>query len=93
MVMIALCGSLIGAVFGTRFKVYALLPTILLGLVLVAAIAAIRGAPLSAAIAAAAVWTVFLQFGYLGALLTQLCLTADRQPLRGSLRSTNTARN
>ena len=82
MVMIALCSSLIGAALGARLKVYVLFPAILLGVVLVAAIAAIRGAPPSAAFSAAVVWTVSLQLGYCGGLLAHLCLAAGPRLLR-----------
>jgi hypothetical protein len=79
---IYLCSSLIGAALGARFKVIVLFPAILLGVVLVAAIAAIGGAPPSAAFSAAVVWTVSLQFGYFGGLLAHLCLAAGRRRFR-----------
>lgn len=88
MVMIALCSSLIGAVLGTRFKVYALFPATMLGLLLVAATAVFRGAPLASAISAAMVWTTSMQAGYMGGLLTRFSLVASRLPAHRSLRST-----
>ena len=74
MVMIALCSSLIGATLGTRLKVVALVPALILGVVLVIAVAAVTGTAVSAAIGAVVVWAIFLQLGYLGGLLTHLCL-------------------
>ena len=81
MVMIALSSSLIGAVLGTRFKVLILFPTIAVGIALVAAIAALLGSALSTAIIAAVTLGVCLQVGYLGGLVTRICLTAARRPL------------
>ena len=74
MVMIALCSALFGATLGTRFKVLVLVPATILGIVLVTAVAAANGAAVSAAIGAVVVWAIFLQLGYLGGLLTRLCL-------------------
>jgi hypothetical protein len=75
MVMIALCSSLIGATLGTRLKVVALVPALILGLV-VTAVAAVTGAAVSTAIGAFVVWAIFLQLGYMGGLLTRFCLEA-----------------
>jgi hypothetical protein len=88
MVMIALCSSLIGAVLGTRFKVLILYPAMMIGLALVAIIAAVRGSALSTAFGAALTLGVFLQLGYLGGLVTRLCLTAGRPVSPRSLPST-----
>jgi ABC-type amino acid transport system permease subunit len=88
MVMIALCSFLVGAVLGTRLRVKALFPAMMLGLVLVVGVSVTRGSGLLAAISAIGVWVVALQFGYLGGLLTRFCLAASRQPLHRSLRST-----
>ena len=89
MVMIAICSSLIGAVLGTRLKVLVLFPAILLGLALVLAVAAIKGAPASSALGAGVVLAIGLQLGYFGGLLTRYCLTAGRviaeRPLRSNL--------
>jgi hypothetical protein len=71
MVMIALCSSLIGTTLGTRFRVLVLIPAIMLGVLLVAATALVKGSALSSAIGAIAVWAVFLQLGYVGGLLTR----------------------
>jgi hypothetical protein len=76
MVMIALCSALIGATLATRFKVLVLIPAMVLGIVLVIAVAAVTGAAVSAAIGAVIVWAIFLQLGYLGGLVTRLCLEA-----------------
>jgi hypothetical protein len=88
MVMIALCSSLIGAVLGTRFRIHVLLPAAVLGLMIVAAVAALRGAAASSAIAAAIVFVIALQLGYLGGLFTRFCLAATRLASYRSLRST-----
>ena len=76
MVMIALCSSLIGATLGTRLKVFALVPALIMGIVLVTAVGTVTGAAVSAAIGAAVIWTICLQLGYLGGLLTRFCLEA-----------------
>jgi hypothetical protein len=76
MLMIALCSSLIGATVGTRLKVFALVPVLILGMVLVTAVGAVTGAAASAAIGAAVVSTICLQLGYLSGLLTRFCLEA-----------------
>lgn len=88
MVMIALCSSLIGAVMGTRFKVQVLFPTTMLGIVMVAAVAVLKGSTLSWAIAAATVCVVSLQMGYLGGLFTRFYMAASRVAPHRSLRST-----
>ena len=76
MVMIALCSSLVGATLSTRFRVLVLIPAIVLGVVLVATSAVVKGSALSSAIGALAVWVVFLQLGYMGGLLTRHVLEA-----------------
>lgn len=76
MVMIALCSSLLGATLGTRYKVAVLFPAIVIGIVLVVATAVLKEATMSAAISVLAIWTVCLQLGYLGGLLTRYCLEA-----------------
>ncbi len=92
MVMIALCSSLVGAVLGTTFRVKVLFPAAMLGLVVVAAVAALKGSALSTAVAAAILCTVCLQFGYLGGLLTRFCMTAATTASHRPMRST-TARS
>jgi hypothetical protein len=88
MVMIALCSSLIGAVLGTRLRVQVLLPAAMLGLVIVATVATFKGSALSSAVAAAIVFVISLQIGYLGGLFTRFCMAASRVALHRSLRST-----
>jgi hypothetical protein len=88
MVMIALCSSLIGAVLGTRFRIHVLLPAAVLGLMIVAAVAALKGSAASSAITAAIVFVITLQLGYLGGLFTRFCLAAARLASYRSLRST-----
>jgi hypothetical protein len=88
MVMIALCSSLIGAVMGTRYKVQVLFPTAMLGLVMVSAVAVLKGSTISAAITAAIICVISLQIGYLGGILTRFCMAASRVVLPSSLRST-----
>ncbi|HEY1579301.1 MAG TPA: hypothetical protein VGF82_19715 [Terracidiphilus sp.] len=87
MVMIGLCSLLIGAVLGTRLRVKALFPAVVLGLVLVTAASAFKGSGAISALIGAAVWTVSLQFGYLGGLLSRYSMAASRLPLHRSLRS------
>jgi hypothetical protein len=88
MVMVALCSSLIGAVLGTRFRVLILFPTIAAGIALVAGIAALRGSALSTTIWVALTLGVCLQLGYLGGLVTRLCLMTARPLSPRSLLST-----
>lgn len=88
MILMALCSSLVGATLGTRLRVWVLLPVTLAGAVPVAAVAALNGSTLTAAAGAIIVWTIFLQFGYLGGLLTRFCLTAARLAPDHSLSST-----
>jgi hypothetical protein len=88
MVMIALCSSLIGAVLGTRFRIHVLFPASLLGLIIVAVVATVKGSAASSAIAAAMIFVIALQLGYLGGLFTRFCLVATRLTSRRSLRST-----
>jgi hypothetical protein len=90
MILIAICSSLIGATVGTRLKVIVLLPITLVGVGLIVATAALRGSTVSAAIIAALVWTISLQLGYLGGLLTRFSLAAARLAPRRFLRSTAT---
>ena len=88
MVMIALCSSLIGAVLGIRFRVYVLFPAAMLGLLIVATIAAFKGSALSSAVVAAIACVISLQIGYLGGLFTRFCMTASRVAFHRPLRST-----
>ena len=90
--MIALCGSLVGAVLGIRFKVQVLFPTALFGFVIVAIVAALKGSAISSAAVAAIVCVIFLQIGYLGGLFTRFCMAAARVAFHSSLPST-TVRN
>jgi hypothetical protein len=76
MVLIALCSALIGATLSTQYKVPALFPAAMMGVALVTAVAALKGSTVSATISALAVWTICLQLGYLGGLLTHYCLEA-----------------
>ena len=88
MVMIALCSSLIGAVFGTRFRVQVLFPAIAFGFLVVAVMAALEGWSVWSALKAELVCAISLQIGYLGGLVALACMTAARVPLRRSQRST-----
>jgi hypothetical protein len=89
MVMIALCSSLIGATLGTRFRVLVLFPAIAAGVALLTAAAILKGSTPSAAVTAVIVWTICLQLGYLGGLLTRVCLEATGLAPQRSLHSTN----
>jgi hypothetical protein len=88
MIMIALCSSLIGAVFGTRFRVQVLFPATAFGILIVAFMAALEGWSVWSAIRTELVSAVSLQIGYLGGLLVLACMTAARVPLRRPNRST-----
>lgn len=88
MVMIALCCSLIGAVLGTRFRIHVLFPAAVLSFMIVASVAALKGAPISSMIAALILSAVALQLGYLGGLFTRFCLVAARLASHRPLRST-----
>ena len=92
MVMIALCSSLIGAVLGTRFRVLVLFPAAMLGLATVALIAVVKGSAVLSAVAAALIYSISLQFGYLGGLLARASMTAARVAPHRMLRS-NTVRS
>jgi hypothetical protein len=92
MIMIAICGSLIGAVLGIRFKVLVLFPAVLLGFVIVAAVAVLKCSAISSTIEAALVLVISLQIGYLGGLFTRFSMAASRLAFHRSLRST-TARS
>ena len=89
MVMIAICSSLIGAVLGTRLRVVALFPAMLLGFALVLVVAVINGTPASSAFGTAAILAICLQLGYFGGLATRYCLTLSRviseRPVRSNL--------
>jgi hypothetical protein len=89
MVMIALCSTLIGAVLGTRYRVQVLFPAAMLASLIVAAVAAFKGATTSSAMLATVVFVVSLQIGYLGGLLTRFFMAASRLSSRPSLRSSS----
>ena len=80
MILIALCGSLVGATIGTRLKVFALFPLTFIGLVPIATLALTNGSGLSFTLGLIAIWAVCLQLGYLGGLFTSYCLVAIRRP-------------
>jgi hypothetical protein len=88
MVTIALCSLLVGAVLGARLRVYVLYPASILGLVIVATVAAFKGAAMSSAIMAAIACVISLQIGYLGGLFTPFCMAASRVVFERPLRST-----
>jgi len=91
MIMIALSSSLIGAVLGTRLRVFVLFPFILLGVLLVTIVSAFNGVSMWLTLGGAAMWAISLQLGYLGGLLTRVCLASMRgEPSRRSLHSTVT---
>jgi hypothetical protein len=93
MLMIALSSSLIGAVFGTRFRVQMLFPAAMLGFVTVAAIAALKGSAVSSTVTAELVYAISLQIGYLGGLLTQVLMTVARVPSPRPLPSSTIVRS
>lgn len=88
MVMIALASSLFGAVLGIRFRIHILAPAVMLGLVLVASVAVLKGSTFASPGTAAIVFVIALQIGFLGGLFTRFCLVAARLSFNRSLRST-----
>jgi hypothetical protein len=78
MVLMAISGTLLGAVFGLRFKVLVLLPVLLVGVLSIAAASAISGTPIATIAIDAIAWSLALQFGYLGGLLTRSVMVATR---------------
>jgi hypothetical protein len=78
MTMIGIGSFLLGAVFGLRFRVFVLFPAALLGLLIVAAMAAIGAVPLLSATWVAAVFVVALQFGFLGGLFVRFVVAMAR---------------
>jgi hypothetical protein len=78
MVLTAIGGALLGAVFGLRFKVLVLLPAILFGIVSIAVVSAVSTIPISTIVISAMTWTVTLQLGYLGGLFTRSVMVAAR---------------
>lgn len=90
--MIAIFSSLVGAVLGIRFRVYVLIPAMMLGFVIVAVIGGLKGAAISWYPISAAVCAVSLQLGYLGGIVTRYCLALARVRSQRALRST-VARN
>lgn len=88
MVMIAVCSALVGATLSTQYKVPALFPATVMGVALVTAVAVLKGSTVSATMSALAVWTICLQLGYLGGLLTRYCLEASGVAPSRSLHST-----
>jgi hypothetical protein len=78
MTMIGLGSLLLGAVFGLRFRVFVLFPVALLGLLIVAVVAATGAMPLVTATWVAAVCVVALQLGFLGGLFVRFVVTMAR---------------
>jgi hypothetical protein len=88
MAMIALYSLLIGAVLGTRLRVYVLFPAAMLGLVIVVTVAVFTGSAVSSAVAAAIACVISLQIGYLIGLFTRFCMAASRGAFYRPLPST-----
>jgi hypothetical protein len=91
MTLIALGSFLIGAVLGTRFRVQVLFPAAVIGLMVIAPVAALKGEVISAAVMMAVTYATALQLGYLGGLVIRYCMVVVRSASHRSLRS-NTAR-
>jgi hypothetical protein len=81
MVLMAIGGALLGAVFGLRFKVLVLLPAIVTGVVGIAVAGAISGTAISTIVINTMAWTVALQFGYLGGLFSRFIMVGARTRL------------
>ena len=72
MTIIVICSLLIGAILGVRFRVFVLLPVVLVGSAFLAVILMARGGTLSEATIAMVTFATLLQLGYIGAGLLKL---------------------
>jgi hypothetical protein len=81
MVLMAISGSLLGAVVGLRFKVLLLMPAILVGVLSIALVGITNGTAISTIVMNAIAWAFTLQFGYLGGLFSRFVMVAARMRL------------
>lgn len=77
---IAILSWLVGAALGTKLRVLVLLPVTLVGAIVVAVVAGLKGSSLAAACAWILVYMVALQLGYLGGLATRSVMAGARLP-------------
>jgi len=78
-VQLAICGLLVGAVFGLRFKVLVLLPVTIVGAVWVGLGSLVWGLPAVTSLIAVTVFSLALQGGYLFGSALRFTLAASRQ--------------
>jgi len=76
--MIALTMLGIGSALGLRFRIFVLLPVILLGLVVCTAVGLARGTPIWSIMVMCLVGASCLQIGYLGSALLKFLIFAGR---------------
>ena len=81
MVLMAISGALLGAVFRLRFKVLILLPAILVGVLIIAVVGIASGTAILTIVINAIAWSCALQFGYLGGLFSRFVVAAARMRL------------
>jgi hypothetical protein len=80
MIMIGLGSWLVGAVLGLRFRLLALVPFVLIGIVTITTAPLLCVTTLQTTISAEIIFIVAIQFGYVGGLLTRAAITASRAP-------------
>jgi hypothetical protein len=76
--MVALLSVLLGAVLGTRFKVFCLVPTAVIGIAAAVVINVLIRAPIISTLQAALAIAVGLQLGYLFGLTVRSVIVAAR---------------
>lgn len=82
--MTTIIGILVGALLGTRFKVFCLVPVALAGTIVVAVLEQIHGVAPGATALSALAFTIALQIGYfLGAVATFSTSLSKQRRLRG----------
>jgi len=87
MIAVTFGGLLLGAVLGTRFRVFVIIPAAIFGLILVALVAVVKGAAISSVVIAIVTYAISLQIGYLVGLFTRYLMVATRAALHRSWRS------
>lgn len=86
--MIAIFSSLVGAVLGIRCRVFVLIPSMILGTLILTLIGSLKDSTISWHLISAAVCAVSLQLGYVGGIVTRYCLAAARLRSQRALHST-----
>lgn len=85
MLALAVYGFLLGSVLGIWYRVFVLVPTIVTGALVIAAVAAFQGAELSRTALAMVVLGLLVQAGYAGAIMIQHFVMARDWIARPSL--------